>query len=170
MARPAPRGAGAFAPESRTKAERWWALVGWIALCEVVGISAGLATETDTTWFRGLQKPPWNPPDWLFAPVWTTLYLLMGIAAWRWWRNAPPRPVIGLFLLQLAVNFAWSFLFFSAHAIELALIDVAALAVLVAATMAAFWPTDRLAAWLLAPYLAWVGFATALNAEIARLN
>ena len=151
-----------------------FALGLFIALCLGVSALGGLATATSVgTWYQGLQKPPFNPPDWVFAPVWTTLYVLMGTAAWRIWRRRgveDNRLALTLFAIQLALNLVWSFLFFGLQRIDLALLEIVLLLLAIAATIALFWPIDRWAAWLLAPYLLWVGFATLLNASLWILN
>ena len=143
-------------------------LIGTLA----VGLSASLFTEPEIAgWYAGLAKPSFNPPNWIFAPVWTALYVLMAIAAWRVWRVAGLRSVaLSLYFLQLAFNFAWSLIFFAEHQAALALIDIALLWLTILATAAAFFRTDRWAAAMMLPYLAWVSFAAVLNYEIARLN
>jgi len=150
------------------------ALLAWIAVCVGGGALVGVFTNGGTSpWYLGLTKPAWNPPSWIFAPVWTTLYALMGIAAWRIWRRGGWRtnaPALNLFVAQLIVNFAWSFFFFSFHQIALALVDIALLWLLIVLTIRRFGGIDRTAALLLTPYLAWVTFATALNAVLLRLN
>lgn len=113
------------------------------------------------------------PPSWVFAPVWTTLYVLMGVAAWLVWRAGGWRRqsgALGLFLVQLALNIAWSFLFFGAHALAASLIEMSVMWVAIAMTIARFHRVRPLAGWLLVPYLAWVTFATALTAAIVRMN
>lgn len=152
----------------------WLALAAWILLCQAVGIIGALATDSGASpWYQALAKPSWNPPSSVFAPVWTTLYALMGIAAWLVWREGGWRRqsgALGMFLVQLALNFAWSFLFFGAHALGASLIEIAVLWVAIALTIARFHRVSTVAAWLLVPYLAWVTFATALTAAIVSLN
>ena len=148
----------------------WLALAGWIALCVSGGLIGGLATSADTAWFAALRKPSWNPPSWVFAPVWTTLYVMMGVAAWRVWRRRTRNAALWLFAVQLALNFAWSFIFFSAREIDLAFAEIVVLWAFIAATIIAFSRVDRAAAWLMGPYLAWVSFAAVLNGTIVRLN
>ncbi len=152
----------------------WAALAGWMLLCVGGGSVVGLVSNGATDpWYLALRKPSWNPPAWVFAPVWTTLYLLMAVAAWRVWRHggwARQRPVLTVFLAQLVANLAWSPLFFSAHWPALALADLALLWLLVVTTLWAFAGVDRWAARLLTPYLAWITFAGALNAAIVALN
>ena len=141
--------------------------------CEAVGLTGAAVTNPGSDWYRALAKPSFQPPAWIFGPAWTLLYALMGLAAWRMWqRRAAPgaRTALVLFGAQLAVNAAWSPVFFGAPAVGAALAVIAVLAVLVAATIVAFRRVDRTAAALLLPYLAWVLFATVLNAAILRLN
>lgn len=148
------------------------ALLSFILLAEAVGAAASVITRPAVqSWFPDLVKPDFQPPDWLFAPVWVTLYVLMGVAAWRIWRlrglnNTP----LTLYAVQLALNCAWSFIFFGAHRIGLALVEISTLFAAVVATTIAFWRNDRLAGALMLPYIAWVGFATALNYAIFELN
>lgn len=144
-----------------------------VLACEAVGLAGAAVTDPGSAWYRALEKPPFQPPAWVFGPAWTLLYALMGVAAWRVLRRreAPgARRALGLFAAQLALNAAWSPVFFGAHAIGAALAILVALDVLVAATVVAFRRVDRTAAVLLLPYLAWVLFATTLNAAILRLN
>lgn len=148
----------------------WLWLVAFIGVCQLVGIVGALATSPDTVWFEQLAKPAWNPPNWVFAPVWTTLYALMGIAAWRVWRTGRGANALRLFFLQLSLNLAWSFLFFGAQSVDAALIDIICLWLAIVLTTIAFVRIDRLAAWLMVPYLLWVSFATALNGAIAWMN
>jgi len=124
-------------------------------------------------WYRTLEKPDWNPPDAVFGPVWTTLYALMGLALVLVRRQSGSRGTEGaqaIFAVQLALNLAWSFVFFGNRDPRGALGVIALLWAAIAATIAAFWPIRRAAALLLLPYLAWVTFATLLNSEIVRLN
>jgi benzodiazapine receptor len=158
--------------DSPSTAKLVLALAGWLALC--YGAAALGSQFTDTgAWFQALRKPPWNPPNWLFGPVWTILYGLMGVAAWLVWkrrgfaRGALP---LGLFGVQLALNVAWSWLFFTARRPDLALFEIVVLWAAILATLLAFWRVRRAAGLLLVPYLAWVTFAAALNFAIWRLN
>jgi tryptophan-rich sensory protein len=148
------------------------ALAGFVLLCVVGGAASGLATPPGD-WYASIAKPPWTPPPWLFGPVWTLLYLMMGVAAWLLWlrrSEAAGRRALWLFLAQLALNFAWTPAFFGLRSPGLALAIIVALAVAIVATIAAAWRVRRTAAALLVPYLAWVSFATALNLSIWRLN
>ena len=124
-------------------------------------------------WYAALKKPAWNPPGWVFAPVWTTLYTMMAVAAWLVWQRggfAAQRRPLGLFLAQLALNALWTPLFFGWHLPGLAFAEIVLLWLAIAATLIAFRPVSRVAAWLLAPYLAWVSFASFLNFTLWRLN
>jgi benzodiazapine receptor len=146
-------------------------LIGWILLCFA---SPALAIGSGPgEWYAQLNKPSWNPPNWIFGPVWTALYLMMGVSAWRVWRKgalgASLLP-LGLFLFQLALNAAWTPVFFGLHQMGLALAIILVLWGAIAATLWAFQSRDRVAAALLVPYLAWVSFATLLNATLWRLN
>jgi benzodiazapine receptor len=134
--------------------------------------------ENIPLWYEGLNKPGFNPPNWLFPVAWTLLYTMIAVALWRLLgakpRTGPSRRgwwlALAVFLVQIALNAAWSPVFFSAHAIGAALVVVAALLVMVLWTIRLTWRFDRIAAWMLVPYAAWVGFATILNAAILRLN
>ncbi len=145
-----------------------------LALCFAVSGLGGLITAQSVgTWYQELAKPAFNPPDWIFAPVWTTLYLLMAIAAWQVWRRAglrDGRSALVVFGVQLALNLGWSATFFGLRMPGLALIVVLVLLASIVLTIHLFWKADRLAGALLVPLLAWVGFATVLNAAIWRLN
>jgi len=121
-------------------------------------------------WYAQLVKPPFNPPNWIFAPVWTALYAIMAVAAWRVWQRRGADLAIRLWLVQLVLNAAWSWLFFGRHNLGGALVEIVALLALVVATTVAFWRRDRLAGGLMLPYAAWVAFATVLNASLWYLN
>ncbi len=140
----------------------------------VGGISGFFTSSSVNTWFVTLNKPSFNPPSWLFAPVWTTLYIMMGISFYIIWNNHAKleKRYTGYtyYWLQLALNFLWSFLFFYFQRPHLALIDIILLFIMIASTIFSFRKVSKTAAWLLVPYLCWVTFATALNFEIWRLN
>lgn len=150
------------------------ALAGFVALCLAVAAAGGAVTATSVkTWYVTLAKPPFNPPDWVFGPVWTTLYLMMAVAAWRVWRlrEAPgARPALGAWAVQLTLNLCWSFVFFGARAIGAAFAEILVLLVAILATGWLFWRVERLAGALLVPYAAWVAFASVLNFTLWRLN
>jgi translocator protein len=150
---------------------KWVGLGAWLILC--YGVASVAGRYRPGTWYEQLAKPEWTPPDWVFAPVWITLYGLMAIAAWLVWKQkgfAGARLALGLFLFQLTLNLAWSWLFFGRQDIGLALADIVMLWVAILATTVVFWREQRIAAALLVPYLLWVTLAVALNAEIWRLN
>lgn len=124
------------------------------------------------SWYMTARKPVWNPPSWVFAPVWTVLYLLMGIAAWMIWRSdheGRSRALI-LFAIQLALNGLWSWIFFAWHQPGFAFYELIVLWIAIALTLVAFWRVRRTAGWLLVPYLCWVSFAGALNYTIWKMN
>jgi len=146
----------------------------FLALCLAVSAIGGAATASSVgTWYQALAKPSFNPPDWLFAPVWTTLYFMMAIAAWRVWRRdglRGARWALTLFGLQLALNLCWSIVFFGLRSIGGALVEIAVLLLAIVATTVVFWQRDRVAGMLFVPYAAWVAFAAVLNAALLRLN
>ena len=137
-----------------------------------VGATASLFTTPEIpTWYAALNHPSFTPPNWLFAPVWTTLYIAMAFAAWRVWKKTGLRsPEMAAFGIQLALNFAWSVLFFGLHQIGAALVEIVVLDVAVLATLVLFFRRDRPAGLLLAPYLAWILFATFLTRTFGQLN
>ena len=146
-------------------------LVGWLALC-FSAASLG-AFFMPGEWYATLKKPAWNPPGWIFGPVWSALYTMMATAAWLVWKRggfAAQRWPLKLFLVQLALNAAWTPLFFGLHRPGIAFAEIVILWLAIAAALAAFRPVNRTAAWLLAPYLAWVTFAAVLNFTLWRLN
>ena len=149
----------------------WPALALWVVACFAAPAASFWARPDE--WYAALIKPEWNPPSWVFGPVWTTLYVLMGVAAWLIWRRggwrAQTRP-LGWFVGQLALNALWTPLFFGFHRIDLALLEIVVLWVAIVATIVAFARTSRAAAWLLAPYLAWVSFAAFLTFTLWKLN
>ena len=149
-------------------------LLGFIALCLAAGaLGAAVTAPAIPTWYATLAKPSFNPPNWIFGPAWTALYGLMAYAAYRILKLAPTpaqRTAIVLFYAQLVFNAAWSWMFFAAHSPALGLINVVPQLVLVVATATAFIRLDRVAGICLLPLIAWVTFATALNAAIWQLN
>jgi benzodiazapine receptor len=147
-------------------------LLFFILATLIVGAAASVFTDSSIpTWYAGLIHPSFAPPDWLLAPVWTALYVIMAIAAWRVWRITGTRsPEMIVYAVQLIFNFAWSAVFFAAHQIGLALLEISALLVLILATTILFWRRDRLAGLLFLPYLAWTIFAAFLNHAFWALN
>jgi tryptophan-rich sensory protein len=150
-------------------------LVIAIAVCELAGVIGALFTSPSIPgWYAGLVKPSFNPPDGVFGPVWTTLYALMGVAAWlvyeKGLQGAKVHRALSIFAAQLIVNTLWSIVFFGAHQILGAFVLIVALWLLIAATMQLFWKISKPAAALLVPYLVWVSFAAVLNVMLYVLN
>ena len=151
---------------------RWFALAAWVGLCLAIGIGTGLLFKPGA-WFAALDKPFFNPPAALFAPVWTLLYIAMGVAAWRIWclaASAERTQALRWFGVQLALNAAWTPVFFGAHSLAGAMAVIVLMLIAIAITIVRFRQLEQLAAWLLAPYLAWVSFATVLNGAFLALN
>lgn len=146
-------------------------LMGWLVLCFAAAGLGGWFPPGE--WYATLKKPSWNPPGWVFGPVWTALYTMMALAAWMVWRRggfAAQRRPLTLFLVQLGLNAAWSPLFFGLRWPGAACVEIAFLWLAIGATLWSFRSANRVAAWLLAPYLAWVSFAVVLNFTLWRLN
>lgn len=145
-----------------------------LAVCFVAaGIGASITSQSVHGWYQALRKPDWNPPDWIFGPVWTVLYALMAVAAWLVWRSAgwpAARSALVVFGLQLLLNVGWSLCFFGLRNPGLAAGEIVALWLAIAVTIASFWRHSRWGAVLLLPYLAWTSFAAILNLAIWRLN
>jgi tryptophan-rich sensory protein len=121
-------------------------------------------------WYAGLNKPSWNPPAWLFGPAWTTLYTLMAIAAWLVWKRVGFTRALGFYFVQLILNAAWTPIFFGAHAMGWALVEISIMWIAILLTLLSFLRVQKTAGLLLVPYLAWVSFATFLNFTLWRLN
>lgn len=159
---------------SRRLARDWPWLPLWLILCFGVAALGGLWTaQSIPTWYPTLQKPSWNPPSWLFGPVWTALYTMMAVAAWLVTRERDRisiRVPLLLFVVQLALNLAWSAIFFGLRAPGAAFVEIVVLWLAILATILVFRRVHRGATALLVPYLAWVTFAAVLNATIWRLN
>lgn len=148
-------------------------LAGWLLASFAAAGMGGLASVNAAGFYGDLVRPPWAPPAWLFGPVWSVLFLLMGVAAWLVWRDHGFRgagAALKLYLAQLLANALWSWLFFAWRQGAFAFAEVTVLWLLIAATIFSFWRLHRLAALLLVPYLAWVSFAAALNFVLWRLN
>lgn len=148
-------------------------LLSWIAFVALVAAFGAFASRDAAAFYGALSKPPWAPPAGVFGPVWTTLYVLMAIAAWRVWRRSGfegARGALSLFVVQLLLNGAWSWLFFAMHQGLASFIDILVLWPCIAVTTALFWRRDRLAGLMLVPYLAWVGFALFLNFSVWQRN
>ena len=149
-------------------------MAGFLVVTVGAGMAAGLATTSGVMdWYPTLEKPAFNPPSWVFGPVWTLLYIGMAVAAWRVWLRLGfdvGRREMSLYGIQLALNVAWSFLFFGLESPLWALVEILLLLGAIVWTQRAFARVDRVAGWLFLPYLAWVSFATVLNATIWWLN
>jgi tryptophan-rich sensory protein len=151
----------------------WLALAGWLLLTAVAGGLGAFASAHAREFYSTLDQPSWAPPAGVFGPVWTLLYMGMAVAAWLVWRErgfSRARGALGLFLVQLAANALWSWLFFAWHLGAAAFADILVLLALIIATLVAFARIRRAAAWLLVPYLAWVCFAAALNWSVWQRN
>ncbi|MCC6914044.1 MAG: tryptophan-rich sensory protein [Rhodospirillaceae bacterium] len=149
------------------------ALIGFLAACFAVsGLGAFATAGSVGAWYQTLAKPSFNPPDWVFGPVWTALYILIAVAGWRVWRKMgfSDHKAFAAYGGQLALNLLWSVLFFGIQQPAVAMIDLIVLWIAIAANMILFARHDRTAALLLAPYILWVGFAGVLNAAIVVLN
>src|SRR5690348_3780461 len=146
---------------------------GWAAAVTGVAIAGGIGTDTSSDWYRKLDKPSWQPPGAVFGPVWTVLYVLIALAATLAVRDVPGargRLVTGLFAANLALNLAWTWVFFRGHSARAAGVEILVLLGTIAALIRLIWPHNRAAALALAPYGAWVTFATALTWTIAARN
>jgi len=157
-----------------TPRTRWIGLVLFLIVCLGAGGLGAIATAPEIGgWYKTLAKPSWNPPDSVFGPVWTTLYILMGIAAWIVWKPAGWKAAaspLTLFAVQLLLNIAWSWIFFGLHQPGWAFVEIVLLWATILTTMILFFKHSTLAGCLLVPYLAWVSFALALNFSLWQLN
>ena len=150
------------------KGVNWVRLIFAIVLCQVAGVIGSIFTVSSIpTWYASLVKPSFNPPSWIFGPVWTLLYTLMGISLYLVWKN---KFAVKLFVWQLIANSLWSIIFFGMKNIPLALIEIIVLLVLILATIMKFYKINKTAAYLLIPYLLWSSFATILTYSIWILN
>lgn len=159
--------------EPLTKQKQIVGLLGWLVISFIAAAIGGAASSQAGPFYTDLNRPDWAPPPSIFGPVWTGLYALMGVAAWLVWRVGGFRAAqfaLILFLVQLALNALWSWLFFGLHRGDLAFADILVLWVLIVATLIAFWRVRPLAGALLVPYLLWVSFASALNYTVWQLN
>lgn len=148
-------------------------LLGSILLCLLPGLLGSLATvQNIPTWYATVNQPSFAPPDWIFGPVWTALYFMMGVALYFVSLKKGPqaRRAVIFFIVHLVVNAAWSFVFFGFHQIGAALAVIVLLWGMIAVSMSLFWKLDKRAAYLLVPYLTWVSFAMVLNAAFVSLN
>ncbi|HEV7329501.1 MAG TPA: TspO/MBR family protein [Flavisolibacter sp.] len=155
--------------------KNWVKLLISVGVPVGVGAIAGLFTATGVnSWYQTIDKPSWQPPNWVFGPVWTVLYILMGIAFYLVWKsNAAPklkRMAITLWIIQLVFNFFWSFIFFTRHQIDWALAEILVLWFFILLTIIYFGRINKVAAWLMVPYISWVSFASLLTFAIYELN
>ena len=155
--------------------KNWIKLTICLAIPQIVGFTSGFFTVTNVaSWYKQIIKPEWNPPNWIFGPVWTALYLMMGIALYLIWKSntsvEKKRAAIILWSVQLLLNFFWSFIFFTQHQIGWALVEIICLWLLILFTIFSFASISKTAAWLLVPYISWVSFAALLNYAIWELN
>lgn len=149
----------------------WLVLIGFLLLSFMAAALGAIYPPGE--WYAGLVKPAWNPPNWVFGPVWTLLYFCIGLSGWLVWREAGWRsaaPALAVYGLQLILNAAWSWLFFGLHRPGLAFAEIVVLWLGILATVLLFKRLSRPAAWLLLPYLCWVGFAGVLNLSLWQLN
>lgn len=149
-----------------------WLMLGLFLGASFAAAALGGVTTAGSVrdWYPTIAKPSWNPPSWIFGPVWTALYAMIAVAAWLVWRRVGWGGALVWFALQLALNATWSPVFFGLHRIGLALVNIILLWVAIAGTTVAFWRVVPVAGILFVPYLAWVSFAAALNFAIWRLN
>jgi len=156
---------------SRSFSSQLIGLAGWLLAAFAAGAVGAVASVDAASFYAQLSKPSWAPPAWVFGPVWSALYAMMGVSAWLVWRSPGSRVLaLGLFGAQLAANALWSWMFFAWHRGALAAVEVLVLLALIVATAVAFWRTSRLAALLLVPYLFWVSFASVLTWTLWRTN
>lgn len=134
-----------------------------------VGIFIGTQTAPGS-WYQDLRKPAFNPPNWIFGPVWTVLYIFIAVAGWRTWLKAPRSAAMAFWYGQMGLNWAWSPLFFTAHMMWAAFAVIVAMFALILLFIRARWHSDRVSAALFLPYAAWTGFAGLLNLSLAMLN
>jgi tryptophan-rich sensory protein len=146
----------------------------WAAAVAAVALVGGLATDTSSEWYRGLDRPSWQPPGAVFGPVWTVLYVLIAVSATLAYRSVPDaarrRLILGLFAANLVLNLAWTWIFFQAQAPTAAGIEILVLLATTLALIVLLWPHSRVAAFALVPYAAWIAFASALTWAIAAAN
>jgi benzodiazapine receptor len=157
-----------------TDRARWIGLIGFIALCLGAGGLGAVATTPEIDgWYQTINKPAWNPPNAVFGPVWTTLFVLMALAAWLVWKPAGAEAAaqpLTWFAFQLVLNMGWSWIFFGLHQPGWAFVEIVLLWLAIVFTTVAFFRRSQAAGWLMTPYLVWVSFASVLNFVIWRLN
>jgi len=149
----------------------WWKLIASIIICELAGVVGSVFTFSEiTTWYTSLQKPFFNPPNWVFGPVWLTLYALIGLSLYIIWIRGADRTALKWFSVQLALNALWSIVFFGAHSLLWGLVTIVLLWLAILATIMKFAKISKIAAWLLVPYIIWVTIASMLNFSVWLLN
>ena len=144
-----------------------------VLICTSLGFLSGFSTaDSISNWFQYVKKPSWNPPNWLFAPVWTALYILMGISVALIWHSKATNKsqAIWLFVIQFILNLCWSLIFFNLHQTGWAFVEIIVMLIFIVLTIISFYKIDKTAAYLLLPYICWVSFATVLNGSIWFLN
>ena len=147
--------------------------IGWLAICFVAAAVGGIASANAGDFYKLLVRPTWAPPGWMFAPVWTMLYAMMAVSAWIVWQQKgwhEGRTALSLFLVQLAANALWTWIYFAWHLGAAAFVEIVLLWLLIMATVVVFWRINKLAGALLLPYLLWVSFASALSYATWQLN
>ena len=155
--------------EQGRKSGNWYRCAAFLCLVPAAGLLIGVLNRPGG-WYAALNKPSFNPPDAVFAPVWTVLFLLIAFAGYRTYEAEPRGAAMKLWIVQMALNFAWSPIFFSLHRMDVALGVIAAMLAAIVAFIWRQWTTDRLAASLFLPYAAWVAFAMTLNLSLLLLN
>lgn len=156
--------------QANHKTPRSWLILG-IFLLVVIGVGALIGTQSvPGAWYQGLTKPPFNPPNWIFGPVWFALYVMIAVAGWRIWMIAPSSGAMKMWFAQMALNWAWSPIWFIGQLLWPAFAVIVVILALIVAFILVARKHDTIAAWLFVPYLAWVSFATLLNLSIAILN
>lgn len=158
---------------SRTKLNQLLGFIGWMLVAYITATAGAIASINAASFYAAINQPSWAPPGWVFGPVWTTLYTLMGISAWLVWRSdgfRQSRLSLVVFLAQLFFNALWSWLFFDWHLGAWAFVDVIWLLLLIATNIVLFWRVKPIAATLLLPYFFWVMFAAVLNYAVWQLN
>lgn len=165
---------GVRPPQERGGVRKWLMLAALLALVLIVAaVGSTFTTPKIPGWYAALNKPFFNPPSWIFGPVWTVLYVAMAFAAWRVWLapgSTARSAALAWFFMQLFLNALWSPVFFGLESPGIALVVILALLVALVMTVRAFFAVDRLAGWIMTPYLAWVAFASLLNGAIASMN
>jgi len=160
---------GALQQDGDRKRGRWYRFAAFLFLVPAAGILIGVLNRSGA-WYAALDKPSFNPPDAVFAPVWTILFLMIAVAGFRTFEAEPRGTTMRLWSLQMILNFAWPPIFFSLYRMDVALGVIVALFAVILAFVWRQWANDRLAATLFIPYAGWVGFATLLNVSLLRLN